>query len=55
MESAANLAFGSHAFQHSFQVLVAQKCTLSGKSLVSFESPERHFLFLTAILGHAVA
>jgi hypothetical protein len=51
MVSAANLAFGSHVFRHSFQLFVARKCALRRKSLLSFESPERHSFLVTVIPG----
>jgi hypothetical protein len=47
---AANLAFGSHEFQHSFLFFVARKCTLC-RNFLSFDSPDRRFFLVTVILG----
>jgi hypothetical protein len=43
---------GSHAFQHSFQLFVAQRCALCRKYLVSLDSPNRHSLLVLMPLIH---
>jgi hypothetical protein len=47
--STGNALCGSHGFQHNVQLFVAQRCELSGKSLVLLKSPDRHSL-LVAVL-----
>jgi hypothetical protein len=43
VNSTANALCGSHAFQHNFQLFVAQRCIICRILLLLLESPERHF------------
>jgi hypothetical protein len=45
----ADALCGSHAFQHKFQVFVAQRFAPCHKILVSIESPDGPSLFVEAI------
>jgi hypothetical protein len=45
--------YTADAVQHNFQFLVAWRCALYRKSLLSFESPDRHSLLVAlAPLSH---
>jgi hypothetical protein len=48
--STADDVCGSHAFQHNFQLLIAQKCALHQKFLISPKSSDRHSLLIVIIL-----
>jgi hypothetical protein len=48
--STADAPCGCHAFQHNFQVFIAQRCALYRKFLVSLESPDRHSLLVAVKL-----
>jgi hypothetical protein len=51
--STADAPCGSHAFQHNFQLFIAQRCALCRKCLVSLVSPYRHSLLVAVIpLNH---
>jgi hypothetical protein len=47
--STAHALCDSYAFQHNFQLFVAQKCALSRKFLVSLEFPDRHSVLVALI------
>jgi hypothetical protein len=47
--SAAESPYGSHAFQHNFQLLVEQKCSQSRKFLVLLVYPDRHSPLITVM------
>jgi hypothetical protein len=47
--STADALCGSHAFQHNFQLFVAQKCVLLKKFLVSLKSPGKHSVFIAVL------
>jgi hypothetical protein len=46
VNSTAHALCGSHAFRHNFQLLVAERCALCRKFLVSLESHDRHSLLV---------
>jgi hypothetical protein len=48
--STADALCGFLAFQHNFQLSVAQRSALCRKLLVSLESPDRHSLLVAVIL-----
>jgi hypothetical protein len=49
----ADAVCGSHAFEHNFQLFVAQRCTLCQKFQVSHGSPNRYSILIAVIpLSH---
>jgi hypothetical protein len=49
----ADALYGSHAFEHNSQLMVAQRCTIRLKFLLLLESPDRNSLLVATMpLSH---